>query len=53
MKIEYNNLYTHFVFTTRDRQSIIQEKLSDTQDILQKNKVIRSTLVGDRQATKV
>jgi len=26
MKIEYNNLYTHFVFTTLNRQPIIQEK---------------------------
>ena len=26
MKIEYNNLYTHFVFTTLHRQSVIPEK---------------------------
>jgi len=26
MKIEYNNLYTHFVFTTLHRQKIIPEK---------------------------
>ena len=26
MKIEYNNLYTHFVFTTFDRKRIIPEK---------------------------
>jgi REP element-mobilizing transposase RayT len=26
MKIEYNNLYTHFVFTTFERQPVIQEK---------------------------
>jgi REP element-mobilizing transposase RayT len=26
MKIEYNNLYTHFVLTTQGRQTIIQEK---------------------------
>jgi REP element-mobilizing transposase RayT len=26
MKIEYNNLYTHFVFSTRERQRIIPEK---------------------------
>jgi len=26
MKIEYNNLYTHFVFTTYNRESIILEK---------------------------
>jgi len=26
MKIEYNNLYTHFVFTTIHRESIIPEK---------------------------
>jgi putative transposase len=26
MKIEYNNLYTHFVFTTFDRQWLISEK---------------------------
>ena len=26
MKIEYNNLYTHFVFTTLGRQSVILEK---------------------------
>lgn len=25
MKIEYNNLYTHFVFTTFERQPLIQE----------------------------
>jgi REP element-mobilizing transposase RayT len=26
MKIEYNNLYTHFVFSTRERQRIIPDK---------------------------
>ena len=26
MKIEYNNLYTHFVFTTIHRQAVIHEK---------------------------
>jgi putative transposase len=26
MKIEYNNLYTHFIFTTLHRQSLIAEK---------------------------
>lgn len=26
MKIEYNNLYTHFIFTTLHRQPIIEEK---------------------------
>ena len=26
MKIEYDNLYTHFVFTTFGRQAIIPEK---------------------------
>jgi len=26
VKIEYNNLYTHFVFTTLHRQAIIPEK---------------------------
>lgn len=26
MKIEYNNLYTHFIFTTQHRQPIIPEK---------------------------
>ena len=26
MKIEYNNLYTHFVFTTRNRMPVISEK---------------------------
>ncbi|HYK43762.1 MAG TPA: transposase [Parafilimonas sp.] len=26
MKIEYNNLYTHFIFTTLHRQPIIAEK---------------------------
>ncbi len=26
MKIEYNNLYTHFIFTTLHRQAIIPEK---------------------------
>ena len=26
MKIEYNNLYTHFVFTTLHREPIIQER---------------------------
>jgi len=26
MKVEYNNLYTHFVFTTLHRESIIPEK---------------------------
>ncbi len=26
MKIEYNNLYTHFVFSTSERQAIIPEK---------------------------
>ena len=26
MKIEYNNLYTHFIFTTLHRQSLIDEK---------------------------
>ncbi len=26
MKIEYNNLYTHFIFTTFQRQPIIEEK---------------------------
>jgi putative transposase len=26
MKIKYNNLYTHFVFTTNDRQKLIPEK---------------------------
>ncbi len=26
MKIEYNNLYTHFVFITYERQAVIQEK---------------------------
>jgi len=26
MKIEYNNLYTHFVFTTLNRQPIITDK---------------------------
>ena len=26
MKIEYNNLYTHFIFTTQHRQPIILEK---------------------------
>ena len=25
MKVLYNNLYTHFVFTTKDRLSIIEE----------------------------
>lgn len=25
MKIEYNNLYTHFVFTTVERQPLIQD----------------------------
>ena len=29
MKIEYNNLYTHFVFTTSNRQPIILEKFRD------------------------
>ena len=29
MKIEYNNLYTHFVFTTLNRQPIILEKFRD------------------------
>jgi putative transposase len=26
MKIEYNNLYTHFIFVTRDRLRLIQEE---------------------------
>jgi putative transposase len=26
MKIDYNNLYIHFVFTTKDRESLILEK---------------------------
>lgn len=26
MKIQYNNLYTHFVFTTYDRQRLIKEE---------------------------
>ena len=26
MKVEYNNLYTHFVFTTLNRMPIILEK---------------------------
>jgi REP element-mobilizing transposase RayT len=26
MKVEYNNLYTHFVFTTQNRMSLILEK---------------------------
>jgi putative transposase len=26
MKIEYNNLYTHFIFTTKNRQPLIKEK---------------------------
>jgi REP element-mobilizing transposase RayT len=26
MKIQYNNLYTHFVFTTYDRQQLIKEE---------------------------
>jgi putative transposase len=26
MKIEYNNIYIHFVFTTLHRQSLIPEK---------------------------
>jgi REP element-mobilizing transposase RayT len=29
MKVEYNNLYTHFVLTTFDRQPIILEKFRD------------------------
>ena len=29
MKIEYNNLYTHFVFTTLNRMPIILEKFRD------------------------
>src|SRR3954468_4955597 len=29
MKIEYNNLYTHFVFTTLHRQPLIKEKHRD------------------------
>ena len=27
MKIEYNNLYTHFVFTTYKREPLINEKI--------------------------
>jgi len=26
MKIKYNNLYTHFIFTTQARQGVILEK---------------------------
>ncbi|GHS94524.1 hypothetical protein FACS1894207_2890 [Bacteroidia bacterium] len=29
MKVEYNNLYTHFVFTTLNRMPIILEKFRD------------------------
>lgn len=29
MKIEYNNLYTHFVFSTLERQAVIPEKNRD------------------------
>jgi REP element-mobilizing transposase RayT len=29
MKVEYNNLYTHFVFTTLNRMPIIPEKFHD------------------------
>jgi len=36
MKIEYNNLYTHFVFTSMHRQAVIHEK----------NR-IRATIIAD------
>ena len=26
MKIEFNQLFTHFIFTTQDRQPLIEEK---------------------------
>ena len=29
MEVLYNNLYTHFVFTTKDRQIVIEEKHRD------------------------
>jgi len=37
MKIEYNNLYTHFVLTTYQRMPIISEKHRSGCQLFQKN----------------
>lgn len=33
MKIQYNNLYTHFIFITLNRQPIIKEVYSQDREI--------------------
>jgi len=41
MKIEYNNLYIHFVFTTFNRLPVIPEKNRQRIEKTKQNKVIR------------
>jgi hypothetical protein len=61
MKIEYNNLYTHFVFTTLNRMSLIWEKhreriekyITGIVNKMTKNEVMRSKFVCKTPATEV